>query len=247
MRGLVPLAGEPYAFAPMLVNLPFLLIAIVLLWFPRQWMRLGLSIWKRRKRSSEVVVQREKDPWKTDEPGNPAVKFSTEFVKPRNYVDLLRATVGSVAVMGGFDVDASIGTAPEALPAVIRRVLALKLAILLAGLIIQTVRRERNRLLFFAPIFFLFGLSIGLCGLKTAGFAFVLIWAVNPMLQGPQGFLTVYAMLIGAFGFFFLETGYEPTIAALVFCFFPVLLSMLAQRPLVLFTRKTTRTFSTGS
>lgn len=226
----------------MLVNLPFLLLALGLLWFPRQWMRLGLSVWKRRRRSGEVVVSRELDPWKTDEPGSRAVKFSAEFVKLRNYVDLLRATVGSVAVVGGFQIDASLDAAPKATPTVIWQVLALKLAILLVGVVIQTVRYERHRLLFFAPIFFLFGLSIGLCGLQTAGFAFVLIWAVNPMLKSPQGFLTVYALLVGAFGWFFLESENAQPIATLVFCFLPVLLSMLAQRPLVLFTRKTTRT-----
>src|ERR1019366_7561688 len=106
------------------------------------------------------------------------------------------------------------------------------------GLLIQTVRYERHRLLFFAPIFFLFGLSIGLCGVETAGFAFVLIWAVNPMLKNPQSFLSVYALLVGGFGWFFLDSENAPPIAALVFCFLPVLLSMLAQRPLVLFTRK---------
>jgi hypothetical protein len=225
----------------MLVNLPFLLLALLLLWFPRQWMRLGLSVWKRRRHSGEVVVSREQDPWKTDEPGNRAVKFGAEFVKLRNYVDLLRATVGSVAVMGGFNIDASLDAAPRASPTVIGEVLALKLAILLVGVVVQTVRYERHRLLFFAPIFFLFGLSNGLCGLETAGFAFVLIWAVNPMLKNPQGFLSVYALLVGGFGFFFLETNYELSIATLVFCFLPVLLSLLAQRPLVLFTRKSTR------
>ena len=226
----------------MLVNLPFLLLALGLLWFPRQWMRLGWSVWKRRRRSGEVVISRELDPWKTDEPGNRAVKFSAEFVKLRNHVDLLRATVGSVAVMGGFNIDASLAAAPTASHTVIGEVLALRLAILLVGLLIQTVRYERHRLLFFAPIFFLFGLSNGLCGVETAGFAFVLIWAVNPMLKNPQSFLSVYALLVGGFGWFFLDSENAPPIAALVFCFLPVLLSMLAQRPLVLFTRKSTRT-----
>ena len=226
----------------MLVNLPFLLIALVLLWFPRQWLRLGLHVRKRQRRSGEVVVSRELDPWKTDEPGNRAVKFGAEFSKLRNYVDLLRATVGGVAVMGGFEIDPSLDAAPNASHTVIAQVLALKLAILLVGVVVQTVRYERQRLLFFAPIFYLFGFSVGLCGPQTAAFAFVLIWAVNPMLKSPQGFLTVYAVLVGAFGYFFLEAGYELAIAAFVFCFLPVLMSMLAQRPLVLFTRKTTRT-----
>src|SRR5882724_7233142 len=98
----------------MLVNLPFFLIAIALLWFPRQWMRLGFLKWSRRKRRSEGAVRREEEPWKSDEPGNPAVKFGSEFMKLRNYVDALRATAGSVAVLGGFGIIPCIDAAPDA-------------------------------------------------------------------------------------------------------------------------------------
>ena len=233
----------------MLINLPFLLLALVLLWFPRQWLRLGFSFRRRRKRSSEVVISRELEPWKTDEPGSRNVRFTVEFVKLRNYVDLLRATVGSVAIMGGFEIDPCLVAAPGASHTMIGRVLALRLAILLVGLLIQTTRYERRRLLFFAPIFYLFGLTIGLCGLQTAAFAFVLIWSVNPLLKNPQGFLLIYSILVGAFGFFFhdYENGVEGPIAAFVFCYLPVLLSMLAQRPLVLFSRKSVRPPDAGS
>jgi len=62
------------------------------------------------------------------------------------------------------------------------------------------------------------------------------------MLKNPAGFLSVYALVIGVFGMFFLGFGSKLPIIALVFCFLPVLLSMMAQRPLVLFTRKGTRT-----
>ncbi len=230
----------------MLVNLPFLLLAIALLWFPRQWMRLGLLLFTRRKRRSEGVTRKEEEPWKSNEPGNPAVRVGAEFAKLRNYVDVLRATAGCVAVMGGFDVDACLSAGPNASAMVGNEVLALKLAILFVGLLIQTVRYERKRLLFFAPIFFLFGLTIGLCGVKPAFFAFAMIWAVNPMLKNPQGFLAAYALVIEAFAMFFLGIHDPLALVASVFCFVPVLLSLLAQRPLVLFTRRGTRVASTG-
>lgn len=228
----------------MLVNLPFLLIAIVLLWFPRQWMRQGLSFWNRRKRRSEGAVRREEEPWHVHEPGNPAVRFSAEAAKLRNYVDVLRAAAGSVAILGGFRLEPCLSVAPGAAGVVAHEVLALKIAILLAGLLIQTVRYERERLLFFAPIFFLFGLSFGLCGIKGALFAFAMIWAVNPMLKNPQGFLTVYAIVMAVFGAFFLGWGNKLPLVAFVLCFLPVLLSLLAQRPLVLFSRRGTRASS---
>lgn len=225
----------------MLVNLPFLLIAIVLLWFPRQWMRQGLSFWNHRKRRSEGAVRRDEEPWHAHEPGNPSVRFGAEFTKLRNYVDALRATAGCVAILGRFELDSCLQAAPGAAAVVAQEVMALKIAILLVGLLIQTVRYERQRLLFFAPIFFLFGLSIGLCGVKGACFAFVLVWAVNPMLKNPQGFLTVYALVMGVFGLFFLGWSNKLPLVAFVLCFLPVLLSLLAQRPLVLFARRGTR------
>jgi hypothetical protein len=224
----------------MLVNLPFLLLALLLLWFPRQWMRLGVAMRNRRSKRSEAAVRRDEEPWNTREPGNPSVGFRSEFIKVRNYVDLLRGAAGGLAVMGGLGIDACLSVAEGASTVEGEKLIALQLAILLVGLLIQTVRYERQRLLFFAPIFFLFGLSVALCGLKGSVFAFVMIWAINPMLQNPQAFLSVYSLLMCLFGWLF-GFGNTLPIAALLFCFLPVLLSMLAQRPLVLFTRKTTR------
>jgi hypothetical protein len=231
----------------MLVNLPFLFLAIVLLWFPRRWMRHGFSIWNRRKRRTEDNARKAEEPWKTDEPGNPAVRFGAEFSKLRNYVDALRTAAGSVALLGGFDLDPCIDVVPDATGMLREEVLGLKLAILLVGLLIQTVRYERQRLLFFAPIFYLFGLTVGLCEFRTAAFSFALIWAVNPMLQNPGVFLSVYALIVGGFGAFFIGATSQVVIAAVLLCFLPVLLSLLAQRPLVLFTRKGTRTFGDGT
>jgi hypothetical protein len=67
------------------------------------------------------------------------------------------------------------------------------------------------------------------------------------MLQNPGGFLSVYALVLGAFGAFFIGPTNQLVVAAVVFCFLPVLLSLLAHRPLVLFTRKGTRTFGDGT
>lgn len=226
----------------MRVNLPFLLFALLLLWFPRKWMRLGMSFWNRKQRRSEGMTRREEEPWHTSEPGDPAVSLRSEFGKIRNYVDLLRAAAGSMSVMGGLGVvDPCIILPPEPTKLLAAEYLALQIGILLIGLLIQSVRQERGRYLFFAPIFFLAGLSLGLCGEKAAGFAFVMIWAVNPMLKNPSIFLTVYALLIALFGGIFNGFGSTSWIVAALFFFTPVLLSAMAQRPLVLFSRKSVR------
>jgi hypothetical protein len=224
----------------MVLNPAFFLLAVVLLWFPRQWMRLGRTVGKRRKRRADVA-RREEEPWKADEPGNPSVKLVAEAKKLRNYVDLLRGAAGSVTLIGGFDLQASVSAPADAPVFLDYEVLGLQLAVLLVGLLIQTVRYERGRLLFFAPIFFLCGMSVGLCGWKAALFAFALIWAVNPMLKNPQGFLTIYACTLAVFGALFRGVGDKLSLAIALFSFLPVLLSMLAQRPLVLFTRRGTR------
>ena len=60
------------------------------------------------KRSKHDNSGRGKEPWNTREPGDTTVRFREEFLKPRNYVDVLRGTVGSLAIMGGMNIDACI-------------------------------------------------------------------------------------------------------------------------------------------
>jgi len=229
----------------MLVNLPFLLFALILLWIPRQWMRMGFSILNQHSHRREPSAPTSAEPWKAREPGDPAVGIAEEFSKPRNYVDLFRGAVGGLAVMGGLGIAPCLSPGAGASRSVEQALLAVQLGILLVGLLVQTVRHERQRFLFFAPIFFLFGLSVGLCGLKGALFAFAMVWAIHPMVRNPEGFLTVYAVLMGLFGGFFLGFGNPLAIAAAGLCFLPVVLSLLAQRPLVVFSRKPVRTGGT--
>ena len=234
-----------FPFFPMVINVPFLLFALLLLCFPRQWMRLGFSVGGRRRSAADGGSGRGQEPWKTREPGDTAVSFREEFSKLRNYVDLLRGTAGSLAVMGGLGIESCLGVAANAPHETAAEVLAVKLAILLVGLIIQFIRFEKHHFTFFAPIFFIGGLSVGLCGIKGAMFAFAMMWAINPMVRGPQGFLSVYALLLLVFGLLFLGFGNKLPVVAFVYCFLPVLISLLAGRPLVLFTRKSVRVQST--
>ncbi len=216
----------------MTVHLPLLLIGIALLWFPRKWMRLGLIVGGRRQKSD-----RNTEGWRKPEPGDPRLRFREEFAKGRNYFDLLRGAVGSLAVVGGPWIDAGLAAVgPDR--GVARQVLGLQIAVLVVGLLIQTIRIERRHLSFFAPIFYVAGVSFTLCGPWGAMFAFVLIWGINPMFGGAQAFLGFYSLLLGGFGVWLGKRGFALPIVAFGLCFAPVLLSLLTRRPLVVFTRK---------
>jgi hypothetical protein len=220
----------------MLVDWPFLLLAVFLLWLPRQWMRLGTAFFRKRKRRGERANANQ--PWNAREPGDPRVSFRREFARGRNYIDLLRAAAGSLLLDGGLGVQASLRVGADAAPGVGRQILALQAAIFLLGLLIQAVRFEKGRLTFYPPIFYLAGLTVGLCDLRGAVFAFALMWAVNAALGNAQAFLTIYAMLVMLFGYFFSQQGRVSVILAGVLCLLPVLLSLLSRRPLVVMSRK---------
>lgn len=224
----------------MIVQLPYLLIAIVLLWFPRHWLRVGSFL---KRRSKSAAKRAASEPWNTREPGDSRLRFSVEFSKFRNYVDMLRAAAGSLAfigVRGEFGFPACLtpeyGSAHSSKYAVI----AIRSTILLVGLLIQTARREKGKITFYPPVFYLAGLMFGLADPWSALFSFILIWAVNAIFSDAQGFLSVYALFIVSFGHLFAHGTDLSVIFAGVLCFLPVLLSLLAKRPLVVFSRKGT-------
>jgi hypothetical protein len=223
----------------MTIDFYFFGFGLLLLWLPRHWMRRGVAFLRRRRRSAES--SRIIEPWHDREPGDPRLSFRVEFSKFRNYVDLMRGGAGSLILVGGMDLPAAISTVPGAPRSATSQVLTIRAVVFLIGLLIQTVRREKGRLSFYPPIFYLAGLSVGLCDIRGAAFAFALIWAVNSGLPNAQGFLTVYAILMVIFGHFFAWRSDIGAAYAGVVCFLPVLLSLLAKRPLTVFTRKSTR------
>ena len=222
----------------MSINLPQLLAGLLLLWFPRQWMRLGLAV--RRRRRSGVPKRRDEEPWLRRDPSDQSLSLRREVRKLRNYFDLLRAAVGGVAIMGLGDIDPAIQVGEAGEPLSPWVLLALNVGILLVGLLIQTIRTERRHLTFFASVFFLAGLSITLCSPWGALFAFVLVWGLNPMVGSAVGFLTLYGVLQGVFGALFLGRHEILPVVAGVICWLPMLLSLMFRRPLVVFTRKST-------
>lgn len=219
----------------MIVQFPLLVAGLVLLWFPRGWMRRGAALLRRRRRgdASRIV-----EPWRERESGDPRISFQVEFGKLRNYLDLLRGAAGSLMLFGGMGLTPAIQAEPAAGRTTISQVLAVRALILVVGLLIQTIHYRKRKLTFYPPIFYLAGLSVALCDIRGAAFAFMMIWAINAALANAQAFLSVYALLMIAFGYFFAWRGDLRAILAGGLCFLPVLLSLLAKRPLLILAQK---------
>lgn len=223
----------------MTVDIPLFLIGLLLLWFPRRWMRRGVAFLQRRKKSAESVRT---EPWKNREPGDPRISFVAEFGKFRNYLDLLRAGTGGLMLWGGLGMPAAFALATGATRNETLRFMAVRAVLLLVGVLIQAIRYEKKHLSFYPPIFYLAGVSFALSDPRGAAFAFLLIWAINSALPNAQAFLSAYAAFVVVFGFFFSHRLDLSVIYAGVLCFLPVLLSLLANRQLMVFTRKAART-----
>ncbi|PAW82261.1 MAG: hypothetical protein B9S27_03370 [Opitutia bacterium Tous-C8FEB] len=222
-----------------ILTLQFVL-ALAVLFFPRNALRAGNNLVRRKRRRSSGS-ERILEPWKDREPGDPRIAPAVEFLKPRNYLDLVRAAAGGVALWGGFYVPPALAADPAAGGRMPLLVLGLKCLITLLAVVVQSIRYEKVKVSFFPPIFFLGGLAVGALGYQAAAFAFIGIWVVNAGISNAQGFLSVYALLLLVFGLLFNGWRSIPAAAMAFTAFFPVLLSLMVRRPLMIFTRKGSR------
>lgn len=213
-------------FDSLAINWPYLLIAVAMLWFPRQWLRTGARVLKKR-RKPDGAMERLAGMGARD-PEDKSVQPSREFANFRNYIDLFRALTGGYSLIQ-FAFVASSEEAGETM-------FILQGAILLVAVLIQTIRFD-GRISFFAPIFYFVGLSVGATGHYAGLFAFLLVLAINPVIPNPRMFLTAYGLLLLPFGLAF---GAALDLLGLTagLLLLPPLLSLLAKRPLVIFTRK---------
>lgn len=210
----------------MSVNYWLLPIALLLLWFPRQWLRFGGKVIAGPRRTPEDKANRDLR--------DVSIKYADELKKPRNWVDFLRAMTGSLAVAYAcFDTAAGV----EKMPVV--EIFTLQAAIFVIAVLIQTVRIE-GKFALVAPIFFLLGLSFGVIGWKAAAFACVTVWIVNLVLPGPGAFLFVFAGLEVCFGLLLpRQASLRGAILAAALSILPVLFSALTKRRLVKMNKKT--------
>ena len=206
------------------------LIGLILIFVPRTWLRLGKGEWGSKKRRPSDGMRRDRQPDdKSFWPGE-------EFARRRNWLDLGRATAGGLALV------ASLPGLVESFLAVpgdagTRLVLPIKGGIMLAAVLVQTLRFE-GRLTFFPPVFFIAGLAFATIGWKTAILAFVAVWAINTVLPNPGVFLVAYggiALILSVF----LDGDLRSAVLMGALAGFPTLLSLLARRRLAQYKKRT--------
>jgi len=208
------------------IHWPYLSAALVMLWLPRQWLRSGKSILKRR-RKPDGALERLAGIGARD-PEDRSVQPGKEFANFRNYVDFFRALAGG-GCLAAFAFTAEGENAAET-------VFLVQTLVLLVAVLIQTVRYD-ERLSFYAAIFYFVGLNVGV-GQHYAGlFAIALTLAINPVIPNPRMFLTTYGLLLLPFGFAF-NADYQLLGVNVGLVLLVPLLSLLTKRPVVIFSRK---------
>ena len=208
------------------IHWPYLLIAVAMLWFPRQWLRSGGRVLKRR-RKPDGALERLAGMGARD-PDDKSVQPGREFANFRNYVDLFRA------LAGGYSLSQFAFTAGGEDAAM--KAFLIQAGVLLVAVLIQGIRFD-ERVSFFAPIFYLTGMSVGTSGHYTGLFAFALVLAINPIIPNPRMFLTAYGLLLLPFGYVFDAPLDLLAVNSGAILMLP-LLSLLTKRPLVIFSRK---------
>lgn len=209
----------------MIVHWPYLALALAMLWFPRQWMRFG-KFWRKKRKERETMERFAQDG--ASDPDDKSVRLGRELANKRNYIDVLRALVGSVALWH-FSFEA-------AEPDNAWVVFWVCCAVTLAAVLIQSIR-WRERITFFAAIFFYAGLSSGMGSYYPGALAFLLVCAVNPVIPTPRLFVTAYALLLLPFNYF-LGDDWKIALFNTFALILPALWSLMVKRPMVIFTRK---------
>lgn len=211
----------------LVIHWPYLLLALAMLWFPRQWLRSGGRLFKRR-RIPQTSVEKLAGKGSRD-PDDKSVHPGKEFGTFRNYIDLFRALAGGYG-LAEFSFTASGEDSTRVL-------FWIQFAVLLVAVFIQAVRIEGAKHNYFAPIFWFVGLSVGFPAHYTGLFAFALVLAINPAIPNPRMFLTVYGLLVLVVGFLFgAPAGANSLVAG--FILLVPLASLLSKRPVVIFARK---------
>lgn len=201
----------------------YLALALAMLCFPRQWMRFGK--WRKKRRKERETMDKFAQDGARD-PNDQSVRLGRELRSLRNYLDFFRGAAGALALW-----DFSFTAEPKN-----ATVLTLKITITVIAVLIQS-SRWRQRITWFAAIFFLAGFVIGMGNYVAGSLAFLLVCTVNPIIPTPRLFVAAFGFVLVPFGIF-LGNNTALAIIASSIVFLPVLLSLLSKRPMVVFTRK---------
>lgn len=208
----------------MTIHWPYLILALLTLWFPRQWMRLG-KLWRNKRKERETMERFAQDG--ANDPDDKSVRLGRELRNHRNYLDLLRGFMGAFALWRfSFESEREQAMLVFAICAVVTFV----------GILIQSLR-WRARITFFAAIFFYAGVSSGMGSGYPGALAFLLVCAINPVIPTPRMFVAAYALTLLPFNYFL---GDDQRLAAFntLILLLPVIWSLMVKRPMVVFTRR---------
>lgn len=144
----------------------------------------------------------------------------------RNWVDLIRSGAGVFLLMGyGLTLDPELESGGV-------KVLAVNGAILALALLLQTIRMAGGKIHFFAPIFYVSGLTMVLSGPVEGGFALFVGWLFLIGSGNPVLHLPLTAAALGAGGY--VIGGLSPALLLNgVLIFIPPVLGLLFQNPLI--------------
>jgi hypothetical protein len=211
-----------------IVNFWLLSIAVLLLWLPRQWLRFGGEFIPLPKSSR----RRKRDNSNPRNPGDVSLRFKEEFKKPRNWIDLMRAAAGAVAIEHGC-FEKAVGAPKETAT----QIFVCATAIYVVAVLIQTIRME-GRLTLAAPVFFVLGLSFGIIGGMAALFACIMVWVINLVLPGSSMFLVAFAGLQVCFALLLARLPVRDAALAGGLAVLPVVFSLVTKRRLVQLSKK---------
>lgn len=159
----------------MRIEVPYLLVALALLWIP-----LPLSLWATRNYRVGRVSR---------------VTTLGMFRAWQNWVDLARAGAGTWLLLNhALHVQSTD-------PWMLSQVVYLKAGILGAALLLHTVRLGSG-VMFYAPLFFLSGVTVVLPGWQPGGFAVLFAWCLALGMKQPGFFVPALAAAVMLGGYF---------------------------------------------
>lgn len=173
---------------------------------------------------------------RSSDPTDGRVNLRVEILKTRNHIDFARATLGSAVLLGTWPEWAKAAVGTDFIEADVL-VWAVQVSVLLVGVLVQTLRYER-RISLYAPLFYLSGMTLGMCGLYPGLFPMMLAWLIHRALPGSGALLSVQALLVLVFGVVFLGVDSRETFVAAALMFLPVALSLLSRRRLGVFNKR---------
>ena len=206
------------------IHWPYLLVGLALLLYSRSWMRFGK--WRRRRRRERESVERFAQDGAND-PADKSVRLGRELRGKRNYLDFFRALAGTMALW-------QWSFAYEAVDQ--WTVFGLQAFLTLLAVVVQTTR-WRQRVTFFAAIFFFAGMSVGMGNYVAGSLAFLLTCTLNPVIPNPRLFVSAFGLLLLPFNYF-LGGDRDLVLLNSALVLLPVLVSLLVKRPTVVFTRR---------